>query len=102
VEMHSVAPPSWLHEFTGVMTKAFGPVTAAKSIYEDDKGYLIMATLPFADQQRVKVSWRNSLTRGIVKIVGTSTERMPQIRRHVRAFKLTDMSPEHCPPVKYL
>jgi hypothetical protein len=33
------------------MTKAFGPVTAAKSIYEDDKGYLIMATLPFVDQQ---------------------------------------------------
>jgi HSP20 family molecular chaperone IbpA len=55
VEMHSVAQPSSLHEFTGVMTKAFGPVTAAKSIYEDDKGYLILVSLPFVDQQRVKV-----------------------------------------------
>jgi hypothetical protein len=30
VEMHSVVQPSWLHQFTGVMTKTFGPVTAAK------------------------------------------------------------------------
>jgi HSP20 family molecular chaperone IbpA len=102
VEMHSVVQPSWLHEFTGVMTKTFGPVTAAKSIYEDDKGYLIMVSLPFVDQQRVKVSWRNSLTHGIVKIICTSTARMPQIRRHGRAFKLADPSPEHCPPGDFI
>jgi hypothetical protein len=102
VEMHSVAQPSWLHEFTGVMTKTFGPVTAAKSIYEDDKGYLIMVSLPFVDQPRVKVSWRNSLTHGIVKIICTSTARMPQIRRHGRAFKLADPSPEHCPPGDFI
>ncbi|TVU36755.1 hypothetical protein EJB05_18701, partial [Eragrostis curvula] len=102
VEMQSIVQPSWLHDFTGVMTNAFGPVTAAKSIYEDDKGYLIMVSLPFVDQQRVKVSWRNSLTHGIVKVVCTSTARMPHIRRHGRAFKLADPSPEHCPPGDFI
>jgi hypothetical protein len=37
-----------------------------------------------------------------VKIVGTSTARMPQIRRHGRAFKRIDMSPEHCPPGDFI
>uniref|UniRef100_A0A0A9PSL8 Uncharacterized protein n=1 Tax=Arundo donax TaxID=35708 RepID=A0A0A9PSL8_ARUDO len=102
VEMHSVAQPSWLHEFTGVMRKACGPVTAAKSIYEDDHGYLIMVSLPFVDQQRVKVSWRNTLTHGIVKILCVSTARMPHVRRHGRVFKLADPSPEHCPPGEFI
>ncbi|KAL6614192.1 hypothetical protein ACP70R_036462 [Stipagrostis hirtigluma subsp. patula] len=102
VEMHSVAEPSWLHEFAGVMRKACGPVTAAKSIYEDDQGYLISVSLPFVDQQKVKVSWRNSLTHGIVKILCVSTARMPHIRRHGRVFKLADPSPEHCPPGEFI
>ncbi|PAN27661.1 hypothetical protein PAHAL_5G096100 [Panicum hallii] len=102
VEMHSAVQSSWLHEFAGVMRNACGPVTAAKSIYEDDQGYMIMVSLPFVDQQRVKVSWRNTLTRGIVKIVCVSTARMQHIRRHGRIFKLADPSPEHCPPGDFI
>ncbi|KAM0835202.1 hypothetical protein ACQ4PT_063092 [Festuca glaucescens] len=102
IEMHSVVQPSWLHDFSGVMTKSCGPATAAKSIYEDDQGYLIMVSLPFVDQQRVKVSWKNTLTHGIVKILCNSTARMQYIRRHDRVFKLTDATPEHCPPGEFI
>lgn len=100
-EMHS-AEPSWLNEFSGVMKHACGPVTAAKTIYEDDEGYLIMVSLPFSDLQRVKVSWRNTPTHGIVKILCVSTARLPIIKRHDRTFKLTDPSPEHCPPGEFV
>ncbi|KAF7024539.1 hypothetical protein CFC21_036874 [Triticum aestivum] len=102
VDMQSAVQPSWMHEFTGVMRKASGPATAAKSIYEDDQGYLIMVSLPFVDQQRVKVSWKNTPTHGIVKIFCVSTARMPYIRRHDRVFKLTDAMPEHCPPGEFI
>ncbi|KAL5986179.1 sequence orphan Slt1 [Asimina triloba] len=98
VEMH----PVWLNDFSGVMRHTYGPVTAAKTIYEDDEGYLIMVSLPFADLQRVKVSWRNTLTHGIVKILCVSTACMPFIKRHDRTFKLTDPSPEHCPPGEFV
>jgi HSP20 family molecular chaperone IbpA len=84
------------------MRNACGPVTAAKSIYEDDQGYLIMVSLPFVDQQRVKVSWRNTLTHGIVKIVCVSTARMQHIRRHGRMFALADPFTEHCPPGDFI
>ncbi|PKU67871.1 hypothetical protein MA16_Dca019397 [Dendrobium catenatum] len=99
-EIHTYEPP-WLNEFSGVMRNAYGPVTAAKTIYEDDEGYLIMVSMPLSDQQRVKVSWRNTLTHGIVKIFCVSTARMPYIKRHDRTFKLTDPSPEHCPPGEF-
>ncbi|XP_078165463.1 uncharacterized protein LOC144560159 [Carex rostrata] len=104
VEMHSAIQlePQWVSEFTGVMRQTCGPVTAAKTIYEDEQGYLIMVSLPFADQQRVKVSWRNSLTHGIVKILCISTARMPYVKRHDRIFKLTDNTPEHCPPGEFI
>ncbi|CAM0872530.1 unnamed protein product [Alopecurus aequalis] len=93
---------SWMNDFTGVMLHASGPVTGAKTIYEDSKGYLIIISLPFADIQKVKVSWRNTLTNGIVKISCTSTGRMPFLKRHDRTFKLTDPSPEHCPPGDFI
>uniref|UniRef100_A0A6V7QYT5 SLT1 protein n=1 Tax=Ananas comosus var. bracteatus TaxID=296719 RepID=A0A6V7QYT5_ANACO len=101
MEMHS-SEPLWLHEFSGVMKQACGPVTAAKTIYEDEEGYLIMVSLPFADQRRVKVSWRNNVTHGIVKILCVSTARMPFIKRRSRTFKLTDSNPEHCPPGEFI
>ncbi|XP_042427433.1 uncharacterized protein LOC122014944 [Zingiber officinale] len=101
VEMHQVEP-SWLKEFTGVMRHAHGPVTAAKTIYEDDEGYLIMVSLSFADQQSVKLSWRNNLMNGILKIFCVSTARMPYVKRHDRTFKLTDTFPEHCPPGEFV
>lgn len=101
VEIHPVEP-TWLNDFGGVMRHAYGPVTAAKTIYEDDEGYLIIVSLPFSDQQSVKVSWKNSLTHGVVKIVCVSTARMPYIKRHDRTFKLTDPSPEHCPPGEFM
>ncbi|URE24664.1 SLT1 protein [Musa troglodytarum] len=100
-EVHP-AEPSWVNEFTGVMRHACGPVTAAKTIYEDEEGYLIMVSLPFSDQQRVKVSWKNTLTHGIVKISCVSTARMPYVKRHDRTFRLTDPSPEHCPPGEFV
>lgn len=100
-EMHPIEPP-WLHEFTGVMRNVYGPVTAAKTIYEDEQGYLIIISLPFADLKRVKVTWWNNLTHGVVKISSVSTACMPYIQRNDRTFKLTDPSPEHCPPGEFI
>jgi hypothetical protein len=94
--------PSWMNDFTGVMRHASGPVTAAKTIYEDSKGYLIIISLPFADFQKVKVSWKNTLTNGVVKVSCTSVGRMPFLKRHDRTFKLADPSPEHCPPGEFV
>ncbi|KAF8397511.1 hypothetical protein HHK36_016428 [Tetracentron sinense] len=101
MEAHMIEP-FWLNEFSGVMRNIYGPVTAAKTIYEDEEGYLIVTSLPFADLQRVKVTWRNTLTHGIVKISCVSTARFPFIKRHDRTFKLTDPYPEHCPPGEFI
>ncbi|KAG9151492.1 hypothetical protein Leryth_015112 [Lithospermum erythrorhizon] len=95
LDIHAVEPP-WLAEFTGVMKSAYGPVTAAKTIYEDEEGFLIIVSMPFVDLQKVKVTWRNTHTHGIVKISYASTGGMPTIRRQDRTFKLTDPAPEHC------
>ncbi|KAK6140286.1 hypothetical protein DH2020_025982 [Rehmannia glutinosa] len=94
--------PHWLNGFSGVLRNVYGPVTAAKTIYEDEKGYLILISLPFVDLQRVKVSWRNTLTHGIIKVSCTSTSGTPFIKRHNRTFKLTDPSSEHCPPGEFV
>lgn len=90
--------PHWLNDFSGVMKSVYGPVTAAKTIYEDEQGFLIIISLPFVDLQRVKVSWRNTLTHGIIKVSCASTSGMPFIKRRDRTFKLTDPTSEHCPP----
>lgn len=97
-----IVEPPWIYEFSGVMKNVFGPVTAAKTIYEDDEGFLIIISLPFADLQRVKVTWRNTPTHGIVKVSCVSTARMPLIKRQDRTFKLTDPTPEHCPPGEFI
>ncbi|WOL05059.1 hypothetical protein Cni_G13782 [Canna indica] len=101
IEVHPTEP-SWVNEFTSVTRRASGPVIAAKTIYEDEQGYLIKVSLPFSDQQRVKVSCKKNLTHGIVKISRVSTARMPYIKRHDRTFKLTDPSLEHCPPGEFV
>lgn len=101
LDIHAIEP-SWLSEFGGVMRSAYGPVTAAKTIYEDDKGFLIVVSMPFADLQRVKVTWRNTLSHGIVKIFCVSTGCMPIIKRKDRTFKLTDSAPEHCPRGEFI
>ncbi|XP_065870131.1 uncharacterized protein [Euphorbia lathyris] len=101
MNMHPVEPV-WVNEFSGVMKNVYGPVTAAKTIYEDDEAFLILISLPFADLQRVKVTWRNSNLHGIVKISCISTACMPFIKRHDRTFKLTDPTPEHCPPGEFI
>ncbi|KAL5581029.1 hypothetical protein UlMin_013471 [Ulmus minor] len=100
-ESHLIEPP-WLNEFSGVMKNLYGPVTASKTIYEDENGYLIIISLPFADLTRVKVTWWNNLTHGVVKISSVSTACMPFIKRNDRTFKLTDPSPEHCPPGEFV
>ncbi|KAL4342100.1 hypothetical protein GQ457_08G001110 [Hibiscus cannabinus] len=100
-EMHS-NEPYWLNEFSGVMRNVYGPVTAAKTIYEDEQGYLIVISLPFADLKRVKVTWWNNPTHGVVKISSISTACMPFIKRNDRTFKLTDPLPEHCPPGEFI
>ncbi|KAJ4719854.1 HSP20-like chaperones superfamily protein [Melia azedarach] len=97
-----VVEPPWTSEFSGVMKNVYGPVTAAKTIYEDDEGFLIIISLPFADLQRVKVTWRNTPSHGIVKVSCVSTACMPFIKRHDRTFKLTDPTPEHCPPGEFI
>lgn len=94
--------PYWLNEFSGVMRNACGPVTAAKTIYEDEAGYLVVVSLPFVDLQKVKVSWRNTLTHGIIKVSCISVSRMPFIKRRDRTFKLTDPCLEHCPPGEFV
>ncbi|XVE61859.1 hypothetical protein DITRI_Ditri06bG0072900 [Diplodiscus trichospermus] len=91
-----------LDGFSGVMKNVYGPVTAAKAIYEDEAGYLIIISLPFVDLQRVKVSWRNTLNHGIIKVSCVSTSGMPFIKRHDRTFKLTDPASEHCPPGEFV
>lgn len=101
LDIHAIEPP-WLSEFTGVMRSAYGPVTAAKTIYEDDQGFLIIVSMPFVDLQRVKVTWRNTLSHGIVKISCVSIGCLPMIKRHDRTFKLTDPTPEHCPQGEFV
>uniref|UniRef100_A0A7N0V5S5 HSP20-like chaperones superfamily protein n=1 Tax=Kalanchoe fedtschenkoi TaxID=63787 RepID=A0A7N0V5S5_KALFE len=96
-EIHSSEFP-WMDDFSGAMKSVQGPVTGAKTIYEDDEGFLIIISLPFVDRQRVKVTWRNTASHGIVKISCVSNARVPCIKRNDRTFKLTDPSPEHCPP----
>ncbi|CAI9092432.1 OLC1v1027661C1 [Oldenlandia corymbosa var. corymbosa] len=101
LDIHAIEP-SWLGEFTGVMRSAYGPVTAAKTIYEDDLGFLIIVSMPFADLERVKVTWRNTPSHGIVKISCVSTGCVPIIKRQDRTFKLTDPAPEHCPQGEFI
>ncbi|KAG8374320.1 hypothetical protein BUALT_Bualt11G0119400 [Buddleja alternifolia] len=103
LEAHPNEPEKhWLNEFSGGLRNVYGPVTAAKTIYEDEEGYLIVISLPFVDLQRVKVCWRNTLTHGIIKVSCISTSRTPFIKRHNRTFKLTDVSSEHCPPGEFV
>lgn len=101
MEIHP-SEPHWLKDFSGIMKNVYGPVTAAKTIYEDEAGYLIIISLPFVDLQRVKVSWRNTLTHGIIKISCVSTSGTPFIKRHDRTFKLTDPASEHCSPGEFV
>lgn len=46
----------WSNELSGVMKNVYVPVTAAKSIYNDEKGFLIIVSLLFADPQRMRVT----------------------------------------------
>ncbi|CAI9780128.1 unnamed protein product [Fraxinus pennsylvanica] len=101
MEIHS-DKPLWLKEFSGVLGNVYGPVTAAKTIYEDKEGFLIVISLPFVDLHRVNVSWRNTLTHGIIKVSCTSLSGTPFIKRQNRTFKLTDPSPEHCPQGEFV
>ncbi|KAL6907635.1 hypothetical protein ACP4OV_002674 [Aristida adscensionis] len=102
MDVNQAFEPSWMNDFSGVMRQVSGPVTAAKTIYEDSKGYLIIISLPFVDIQSVKVSWKNTLTNGIIKVSCTSVGRMPFLKRHDRTFKLADPLPEHCPPGEFV
>ncbi|ESQ40160.1 hypothetical protein EUTSA_v10016079mg [Eutrema salsugineum] len=95
-------PPGWVNDFTGVMKNVHGPATAAKTIYEDEEAYLVIITLPFVDLNTVKVSWRNNITNGIVKVTGSSTSRAPLVKRRDRTFKLVDQTAEHCPPGEFM
>ncbi|KAI5659828.1 hypothetical protein M9H77_28621 [Catharanthus roseus] len=101
LDIHAIEP-AWLSEFSGVMRSTYGPVTAAKTIYEDDEGFLIIVSMPFVDLQRVKVTWKNAPSHGIVKISCVSTGCIPIIKRQDRTFKLTDPSPELCPPGEFI
>ncbi|KAK4272962.1 hypothetical protein QN277_021447 [Acacia crassicarpa] len=101
VEIHP-SEPHWLSNFSGVIRNTYGPVTAAKTVYEDERGYLIIISLPFVDLPSVKVSWRNTFTHGIIKVTCVSMSRKPFIKRQDRTFKLADPSSEHCPPGEFV
>lgn len=101
-EVQQGEQPHWLANSSGVIVDASGPVTGAKSIYEDDKGYLVMVSLPFTDMTKLRVSWRNTATHGVVKVHCCSTARMPMVIRGERTFKLTDQNPEHCPQGEFV
>lgn len=90
--------PGWASHFTGAMKNVSGPVTAAKTIYEDERSYLIVVTLPCVELRGVRVSWRNTATHGVVKVSGVSNARVPFLKRRDRIFRLADPSSEHCPP----
>ncbi|PWA83595.1 hypothetical protein CTI12_AA165980 [Artemisia annua] len=94
--------PHWVSEISGVLKNAYGPVTAAKTIYEDEEGFLIVVSLPCVDLQRVKVTWRNTLSQGVVKISCVSTGCRPVLKRQDRMFRMTDPAPEHCPPGEFV
>lgn len=94
--------PNWLKDFDGVMKNVYGPVTAAKTIYEDDEAFLIIVSLPFIDLQKVKVTWKNTISHGIVKVSCFSSGCVPILKRQNRTFKLTDPMPEHCPQGEFV
>eukprot|EP00249_Psilotum_nudum_P005996 c19381_g1_i1 orf=690-2186(+) len=101
-EAHQDERPQWLSHFSGAMLDACGPVAGAKTIYEDDQGYLIMVSLPFTDMKRLRVSWMNTASHGVVKIHCASTGRVPIVTRGERTFALSDPNPEHCPPGEFI
>ncbi|CAI5482120.1 unnamed protein product [Closterium sp. Yama58-4] len=101
-EEQIVQPPYWLSECYGVLTQVSGPVTCAKTLYEDATSFLILVSLPFADLSKLRVTWRNSLSHGIVKVQCASSMRQPTLIRWNRAFHLTDAHPEHCPPGEFV
>lgn len=101
LDVHHVGP-HWTSEISGVLRNAYGPVTAAKTIYEDEEGFLIVVSLPCVDLQRVKVTWRNTISQGVVKICCVSTGCRPVLKRQNRTFKMTDLAPEHCPPGEFV
>ena len=92
----------WLNDFRGVMKNVCGPFTAAKTVYEDEQGFLIIISLPFVDLPSVKVSWRNTVTHGIIKVSCVSISCKPFIKRNDRTFKLSEPSSEHCPPGEFV
>ncbi|KAI3731088.1 hypothetical protein L1987_62271 [Smallanthus sonchifolius] len=101
LDVHHVGP-HWANDVSGVLKNASGPVTAAKTIYEDEDGFLIVVSLPCVDLERVKVTWRNTLSQGVVKISCASTGCRLVLKRQNRMFKMTDLAPEHCPPGEFV
>ncbi|CAI7777351.1 unnamed protein product [Closterium sp. NIES-54] len=89
-------------EIDGEIRAVSGPVTCAKTLYEDATSFLILVSLPFADLSKLRVTWRNSLSHGIVKVQCASSMRQPSLIRWDRAFHLTDPHPEHCPPGEFV
>eukprot|EP00850_Spirogloea_muscicola_P010527 SM000062S19913 [mRNA] locus=s62:381441:385538:+ [translate_table: standard] len=87
----------WACEFSGVMRGTVGPVTGAKTLYEDEQGYLVVVSLALTDIRRLRVSWRNHETQAIVKVHCQSIGRVPFLAREGRTFWLSDVDPEHCP-----
>ncbi|KAH7287571.1 hypothetical protein KP509_32G063000 [Ceratopteris richardii] len=101
-EFQQCEQPHWLAYSSGVIVDGSGPVVGAKTIYEDDEGYLIMVSLPFTDLSKLRVSWRNTAAHGVVKVHCHSTARMPVVMRGERTFRLSDPSPEHCPQGEFI
>lgn len=71
----------WGHE------NVYGPVTAAKSIYEYEEDF---HNHHFLSLNIAKVLWRNRLAYMIIKVSCVSTSHISILNRHNRTLKLTD------------
>ncbi|GAQ88476.1 hypothetical protein KFL_004320020 [Klebsormidium nitens] len=84
----------WLSQIGGVLSKHFGPVTAAKTIYEDSMGYLVKVSLPYVDKRTVKITWRNTTNECIIKVTATSIGGSGTYNKDGRIYKCTDPQAE--------
>ncbi|KAK6935889.1 hypothetical protein RJ641_032919 [Dillenia turbinata] len=81
---HPMNKPLWLHDFSGVIRNVYGPVTSAKTIYEDEEGCLIVSAC------YCQIFKRNDIT---FKLTGQSPEHYPR-REFIREIPLATRIPD--------
>ncbi|KAL2542899.1 HSP20-like chaperones superfamily protein [Abeliophyllum distichum] len=61
LDIHVIELP-WLSELSDVMRSAYGPVTTAKTIYDEDEGFCILVSFPFANTGCMPIINRQYIT----------------------------------------